>query len=194
MRGNALVHAIRYFAGLEPAHTQTTEAEREELARHVACARLAVEIGVFEGVTTARLAEALGEGALLIGIDPFVRGRLGICWSRSIALSMTSKWRLAGKVRFIEKLSRDAGREVEGPVDFVFIDGDHSFEGIRADWETWSPKVAPNGIVALHDVLPRPGATTTLGSEVYYRDVISRDGRFGPVATVGVLAVLRRLR
>lgn len=40
------------------------------------------------------------------------------------------------------------------PFDFAFIDGDHSFEGVRADWLAWSPLVAPGGVVAFHDTWP----------------------------------------
>lgn len=39
-------------------------------------------------------------------------------------------------------------------VDVAFIDGDHSYEGVRADWLAWSPLVRPGGIVAFHDTWP----------------------------------------
>lgn len=45
-----------------------------------------------------------------------------------------------------------AGRKL----DFLFIDGDHSYLGVKNDWETYSPLVRPQGIVALHDILPNP--------------------------------------
>lgn len=41
-----------------------------------------------------------------------------------------------------------------GPFDFVFIDGDHTYEGVRADWLAWSPLVRPGGLVAFHDTWP----------------------------------------
>lgn len=45
----------------------------------------------------------------------------------------------------------------ERQVDFLFIDGDHSYDGVKADFETYSRLVASKGIVALHDILPHPG-------------------------------------
>ncbi len=39
--------------------------------------------------------------------------------------------------------------------DLVFIDGDHSYEGVKADYENYSPL---GRIVALHDVNQREGA------------------------------------
>jgi hypothetical protein len=36
-------------------------------------------------------------------------------------------------------------------LDFVFIDGDHRYECVKADIEAWLPKVKPGGILAGHD-------------------------------------------
>lgn len=38
-----------------------------------------------------------------------------------------------------------------GQFDFVFIDGDHTYEGVRSDFEMYAPLVRPGGIVGLHD-------------------------------------------
>jgi hypothetical protein len=37
------------------------------------------------------------------------------------------------------------------PIDLLFIDGDHSFSGVRLDYERLAPLVRPGGIVAVHD-------------------------------------------
>lgn len=42
------------------------------------------------------------------------------------------------------------------PVDFLFIDGDHSYEGAKADWLDYSGLVRPGGLVAFHDIVPNP--------------------------------------
>jgi predicted O-methyltransferase YrrM len=39
-------------------------------------------------------------------------------------------------------------------VDFLFIDGDHSYEGVARDFEMYRQLVSPGGIIALHDILP----------------------------------------
>ena len=39
----------------------------------------------------------------------------------------------------------------DGSVDFVFIDGDHSYNGCKRDIEAWLPKMKPNSIFAGHD-------------------------------------------
>lgn len=38
-------------------------------------------------------------------------------------------------------------------VDFIFIDGDHSYEGIKNDFDIVYKKLSPTGIIAFHDTL-----------------------------------------
>jgi predicted O-methyltransferase YrrM len=42
----------------------------------------------------------------------------------------------------------------DGQVDFLFIDGDHSYEGIKRDYQTYTPLVRDGGIIAFHDIVP----------------------------------------
>jgi cephalosporin hydroxylase len=41
---------------------------------------------------------------------------------------------------------------LRGLVDLLFIDGDHSYEGVRADFENYAPLVRASGLIAFHDV------------------------------------------
>jgi predicted O-methyltransferase YrrM len=50
-------------------------------------------------------------------------------------------------VRRLERLL--AGRSI----DFLLIDGDHSYEGVKRDWELYEPLVTPGGLIAFHDIL-----------------------------------------
>jgi cephalosporin hydroxylase len=38
------------------------------------------------------------------------------------------------------------------PFDFLFIDGDHSYAGVKRDYEMYSPLVKPGGWVGFHDI------------------------------------------
>jgi predicted O-methyltransferase YrrM len=51
----------------------------------------------------------------------------------------------------LDELARELGRV---SIDFLFIDGDHTYEGVKQDYEMYSPLVRTGGIVAFHDVLP----------------------------------------
>ena len=41
-----------------------------------------------------------------------------------------------------------------GKFDFLFIDGDHSYEGVRRDFELYSPLAEVGALVAFHDIVP----------------------------------------
>lgn len=44
-------------------------------------------------------------------------------------------------------------------MDYLFIDGDHTYEGVKHDFEMYAPLVRKGGVVALHDiVVHRPEA------------------------------------
>jgi len=56
-------------------------------------------------------------------------------------------------------------------IDFCFIDADHSFEAVLADWVIWSPVCAA---VGFHDIRPHTGgnpALTPLGSHLVWEAV-----------------------
>ncbi|UYP48040.1 hypothetical protein NEF87_004325 [Candidatus Lokiarchaeum ossiferum] len=38
-------------------------------------------------------------------------------------------------------------------IDFLFIDGDHTYEGIKQDFEMYSPLVRSKGMIAFHDIV-----------------------------------------
>jgi cephalosporin hydroxylase len=42
-------------------------------------------------------------------------------------------------------------------IDFLMVDGDHTYDGVRRDFELYSTLMAPGGLIAFHDVLPHPG-------------------------------------
>jgi cephalosporin hydroxylase len=39
-------------------------------------------------------------------------------------------------------------------LDFLLIDGDHSYEGVSRDYELYGPLVRPGGLIAFHDIVP----------------------------------------
>ncbi|WP_372479535.1 class I SAM-dependent methyltransferase [Halomicrobium sp. HM KBTZ05] len=41
-------------------------------------------------------------------------------------------------------------------LDFLFLDGDHSYQGVKQDFEMYSQLVNDGGIVALHDIVNHP--------------------------------------
>jgi len=186
-----LTHYVAWSVGLASADTQTTVAERDCLARHAKGRRRLVEIGVWHGVTTRRLRAVMHPQGVLTAVDPYPVGRLGFSVQQRIAHHEVGDVR-NGHIAWARTTGADAARG-HASVDFVFIDGDHSEEGLLADWRAWSSLIEPGGIVALHDSRSSPDRQIDgAGSVKVTNEVILRDERFAVVDTVDSLTVLRR--
>ena len=40
----------------------------------------------------------------------------------------------------------------KGEIDFIFIDGSHTFASARNDYESWKNKIRAGGILTIHDI------------------------------------------
>jgi predicted O-methyltransferase YrrM len=45
---------------------------------------------------------------------------------------------------------------LDRPVDMLFIDGDHTYDGVSADYDMYSPLVRPGGLIGFHDICQHP--------------------------------------
>src|SRR5204862_4778028 len=112
--------------------------------------RSMVELGVMHGVTTALLRSVMAPDGTIVGIDPHPPGRLGVSFERLTARHEMSR-HPRGHARLIRQTSSDAAARWTMPIDFLFVDADHSWAAIERDWHDWVPHVASGGIIALHD-------------------------------------------
>jgi predicted O-methyltransferase YrrM len=155
--------------------------------------KTAVEIGTHMGVSAAVIAGALASDGLLYCVDPWPRRLLLENPSMSICMRELKRKGLRDKVRVVRRRSAEAASELPARADFIFVDGDHSREGLAGDWKLVGEKLAPGGIVCLHDTtVPDPESDLHLGAPEYFRESILTDGRFELLETVYSMNVLRR--
>jgi hypothetical protein len=98
-------------------------------------------------------------------------------------------------VRWHIERSQQLGRTWSlGPIDLVFIDGDHSIDGCRDDWKLWHRHVTSGGAVAFHDArASRPGGAGAVGPTTVVDELFrSRDSEWEIVEEVDSLVVVRR--
>jgi predicted O-methyltransferase YrrM len=187
----AAARYARYRLGLSPASTQTTAAEQACLSRHASGRRSLVEIGVMHGATTALLRSVMSPEGLVTGIDRHPPGRLFVSFERLVAKRELGR-HARGRAVLLRQWSHEAARDWMAPIDFLFIDGDHSWAGIERDWRNWSTHVVASGVVALHDSRPMPDCEP-LDSVRFAEEVILRDERFTVIDAVDSLTVLERV-
>ncbi|HVQ40327.1 MAG TPA: class I SAM-dependent methyltransferase, partial [Pyrinomonadaceae bacterium] len=108
--------------------------------------------------------KAADANGILYLIDPYPSGRIPglnlqkVCAHHHVNRSDNSS------VRWIQDFSQNVSKNWREPVDFLFIDGDHSYEGCLRDWREWSPFVNLGGIVAFHDARLFPNGWTRSNS------------------------------
>lgn len=73
-----------------------------------------------------------------------------------------------------------------GTIDFIFIDGDHSYEACKADIAAWAPFVKPGGVIAFHDF----GSRATGVTQAIFEE--TKAGRFASI--VGVAGTIIAFR
>jgi hypothetical protein len=76
------------------------------------------------------------------------------------------------------------------PLSLLFIDGGHGAEVEWADYRSWTPKVAPRGYLAIHDVFPDPADGGRPPYEIYCAALES--GEWIELTGCGSLRVLQR--
>jgi len=73
-----------------------------------------------------------------------------------------------------------AGHVRDGSLDWIFIDGDHSYEGCRRDIEAWEPNVKGGGWVSGHDYAPEwPGVVQAVDEYVERTEAHLETGQNG---------------
>jgi len=137
--------------------------------------RVVLEIGLDFGGTFFLWSRAAAPDAHLLAIDTKPVGRLGM-WS---PFSLVRRAFAVGSQRVTLLMDSDSHSEttrqritvlLDGrAVDFLFIHGDHSYEGVWQDFKMYSPFVAPGGLIAFADISQNP-AEPTKGVAQFWRE------------------------
>ena len=137
--------------------------EREEMTKLLEITlklqpKYLLEIGTASGGTLFAFAKTANPNATLISVD-LPGGRFGagyyiwrIPYYKSFALKRQ-------KIRLLRGNSHDPStlRKVkcylkDAQLDLLFIDGDHTYKGVKQDYELYSPLVRKGGLIIFHDI------------------------------------------
>ena len=133
-----------------------------------------LEIGTLNGGTLFLFTRVVREDALIISIDlpggPFGSGYSPdrIPLYKSFALEQQQLYLIRGNSHEQSTLMKVKEILNDNQLDFLFIDGDHTYEGVKKDFEMYSPLVREGGLIALHDIVYHPHAPRCRVSDFWY--------------------------
>jgi hypothetical protein len=178
MKGENTLHLLKCILNIEQPITQTSANEQKSMLKYVQHANAIAEIGVFEGFNTRNFALNSPGDAVIYAIDPFIKGFFGLCYGKLIAQNDWKKNKIKNKIKVVQGLSWDVASFIREPLDFIFIDGDHSFDAVTKDFELYSQKLSPTGTIAFHDSRIFPKGWTGLEWEpVQFIDKVIRQDK-----------------
>lgn len=138
---------------------------RKDVLALIPKGRVAVEVGVHEGDFSTRILDQVQPKTLHL-VDPWMLNDgadYDKAWygSKSDQATMDAR---ADRVkdRFAPQIAQErvcihrcdsakAAQDVLGQVDFVYVDGDHMYDGVMADLQSWWPRLRVGGLMAGDD-------------------------------------------
>lgn len=136
-----------------------------------------VELGAFVGASLFAFAQGIKDSRLktsLTAIDTWVGDEHAGYYGDGVyqfVQDVSSRLFAEQKIKLLRKTFLEARQDVpDNSVTILHIDGLHTYEAVKEDFETWLCKVAPHGIVLFHDV----ATDKDYGSVTYWRELSTR--------------------
>jgi len=194
-------YRLRYPTDLARLLTIDAPRGEEELIALYDLARAAsgrgsiVEIGAFRGSSTVALAlgARAGNRPRVYSIDPYEEftGEFGRTFGPQDRAQLLRNLLAAGVAEDVWQIhlpSRTAARAWSGPISLLWIDGDHSYNGVRGDLDAWAGFVPADGVIVFDDSLdPQHGPARVIEEEL-------AAGTLSRVEVRGKITITRRAR
>ncbi|MGN6555888.1 MAG: class I SAM-dependent methyltransferase [Verrucomicrobiota bacterium] len=133
-----------------------------------------VEVGSWKGKSTIWLSygSLAGSQAKVHAVDPHTGSpehseMFGKVWTFDEFQRNIANAKVKDVVVPHVDFSTAVAKTFEEPVEFIFIDGLHEYEGVRDDFESWFPKVVNGGTMAFHDTTCWPGVLKLVKERVF---------------------------
>jgi predicted O-methyltransferase YrrM len=114
--------------------------------------KVIVEIGVFAGGTLYAWSR-VAPNPTVIGIDLMPSGSYPVYASNGKPRDEHGATVIVGDSHDWKTVAALAKCLDGHPIDCLFIDGDHTYDGVRQDYEMYRPLVKVGGLIAFHDIV-----------------------------------------
>lgn len=190
---NNKLKKIAFYKEIDGWLTSNEAVVLYSIARKLNKNSLSLEIGSWKGKSTYCIAEGLVGGKLIV-IDPFNASggndadseeaylkKMGDANSLlEIFIDNMKKRNVLNKIEIKKGYSQEFSNEV-GTLDFLFIDGDHTIEGCKADFDLYAHKIKKGGYIAFHDYdknRPKLGPTYVVHNHILNSNIFAFFGLF----------------
>jgi predicted O-methyltransferase YrrM len=168
-----------FFRFEKSIFTHLTEMEKMllyNISKQLDFNSVVVEIGSYLGASTCFIARGLNKGGKLYCIDTWgnhnmkyddndIDGEERDTYQEF--MRNTEKYRdKAIPLRGWSHAMIENIKSTEDHIDFIFIDGDHKYEGVKKDWDLFSPLLKKGSFVAFHDTAWAAGVNKVIREEV----------------------------
>lgn len=121
-----------------------------KLARKTPEGGAIVEIGSYLGASSLVMSRA-NKKATLYCIDTWNNDAMSEGhWDTMQAFSHNTRG--CKNIVPVRMWSYEAADQVPDNIDLLFVDGDHSYDGVKKDIDLYFPKLKSGGVVAMHDI------------------------------------------
>jgi predicted O-methyltransferase YrrM len=124
-----------------------------------------LEIGSFNGGTLFLFTRMIEPNANIVSLDmPGARFGKGVEGNEKFKIPFFTNFArdnqkislIRGNSHLTSSFSKVKAALKGHSLDFLFIDGDHTYEGVKKDFEMYRPLVRRGGVVAFHDICKHP--------------------------------------
>ena len=136
------------------------------LAKLIKKNAIAVEIGSYIGASSVFIAKGLSKNSKLYCIDTWQNDAMTEGNWDSYNEFLKNTYPVKDKITIIRNKSIDASKTLNDEIDYIFIDGDHSYEGVKNDIDNWFPKLRSGGVIIMHDIGWADGVNKVIQDDV----------------------------
>lgn len=125
-----------------------------------------VEIGSYIGASSLMIAKGLKKDSVLYCIDTWHNDAMTEGNWDTYKEFMDNTKSVKERVKAIKASSSEAGNNFTEQIDFLFVDGNHEYEGVKEDIDIWFPKLKSNGIIVMHDISWAEGVIRVMEEDI----------------------------
>jgi radical SAM superfamily enzyme YgiQ (UPF0313 family)/glycosyltransferase involved in cell wall biosynthesis/predicted O-methyltransferase YrrM len=138
-----------------PTHLTSEEMNRLEALAMQAAGNTYVEVGSYVGASACCIASGIqssGKAANLFCVDTWRNDAMSEGPKDTFDEFMANTKNFSHVITPLRGWSTEVAKKFDRSIDFLFIDGGHSYEEVCQDVAAWFPKLSPGARVIFHDI------------------------------------------